>query len=131
MQEWQSTNNPVQSTMATPSSGSLAMLFLLNIVVRFDATLDQAARHDLLAKEQAIARAHLAAGRLRHIWRTPAQQGNWSIWEVADPTQLHDIVSSLPLYPWMTLSVHALADHPVSESAPVDRGSAAVLKDIA
>jgi muconolactone D-isomerase len=92
------------------------LIFLLNIVVQFDAAVDQATRQDLLSKEQAASRQHLAEGKLRHIWRTPAQQANWSIWEVDDPTELHSLVSALPLYTWMTVSVHPLAAHPVTGS---------------
>ena len=96
------------------------MIFLLNIVFRFDANIDQSARSDLLQREHAMAKTHMTAGKLYRIWRVPAQQGSWSIWDVDTPTELHEIVSSLPLYPWMTVSVHALADHPVSENAFVD-----------
>ena len=31
---------------------------------------------------------------------------------MADATALHEALSSLPLYPWMDIEVHALAVHP-------------------
>jgi hypothetical protein len=76
MQEWQSTNHPVGITMAPHLVEQVAMIFLLNIGVRSDATLDES---------------------------------------ICRPTQLHDIVSALPLFLWMTLAVHALADRPLCE----------------
>lgn len=91
------------------------MIFFLNIVVRLDATLNEGIRSNLRTKEYTLARVHTAWGRLFHIWRALSQQVSWSVWEVDSSTELHDLVASLPMFHWMTLSVHALADHPSSE----------------
>lgn len=88
------------------------MDFLLNIIVHL-RDMDLGEKDALIAQELIAARAHIANGRLRHIWRTPAQSGNWSIWDVESATELHEIVSGLPLYPWMTVAVHPLAVHPL------------------
>ncbi len=39
---------------------------------------------------------------------------NISIFEVSDPAELHEILSSLPLYPFMQIEVTALCKHPGS-----------------
>ncbi len=88
------------------------MNFLLNIIVRMQ-DVDASTKGTLMEQEHIAAREHIANGQLRHIWRTPAQSGNWSIWDVDSTTELHEIVSGLPLYPWMTVTVHPLAAHPL------------------
>lgn len=50
-------------------------------------------------------------GHLRRLWRDPGQWANWTLWEVADASELHALLQSLPFYPWMTLTVHPLAQH--------------------
>ena len=52
------------------------------------------------------------AGQLRRLWRIPGRWANWSLYDVADATELHAALSSLPLYPWMDIEVHPLAEHP-------------------
>jgi muconolactone D-isomerase len=57
------------------------------------------------------------AGRLRdegaivRIWRIPGRTANVGIWEAPDATALHDLVSSLPLFPWLDVTVTPLARH--------------------
>jgi muconolactone D-isomerase len=88
------------------------MNFLLNIIVRMQ-DVDASTKDALMEQEHITAREHMANGQLRQIWRTPAQSGNWSIWDVDSATELHEIVSRLPLYRWMTVTVHPLAAHPL------------------
>lgn len=56
-----------------------------------------------------------ASGHLVRIWRAPGRRANVSLYRVADATELHGILASLPLWPWMTISVEALAVHPLEE----------------
>jgi muconolactone D-isomerase len=39
---------------------------------------------------------------------------NISIFDVEDPAELHDVLNSLPLYPFMEVEVAALCKHPGS-----------------
>jgi muconolactone D-isomerase len=50
----------------------------------------------------------------RHIWRVVGQYSNVSIFDVASNAELHDIMMSLPLYPFMDVRVTALCRHPSS-----------------
>jgi muconolactone D-isomerase len=36
-----------------------------------------------------------------------------SLYRAADATQLHELIGSLPLFPWLEVSVEALATHPL------------------
>jgi muconolactone D-isomerase len=78
---------------------------------------------DTLAALQAKERAHGAplqeSGTWRHLWRVAGKFENISIFDVADPDELHEILSGLPLYSLMDISVTALSHHPGSVRADV------------
>ena len=88
------------------------MEFLVRIEIVWppDAPAEDRARifADELEAGQRLARA----GKLRRLWRIPGRWANWSLYEVADATALHEALTTLPLYPWMDIDVHALAEHP-------------------
>ena len=50
----------------------------------------------------------------RHLWRVVGRYSNVSIFDVESNAQLHDILTSLPLYPFIDISVTALCRHPSS-----------------
>jgi muconolactone D-isomerase len=45
------------------------------------------------------------------MWRIPGRRANVGIWQAADASELHESISSLPLFPWMDVRVRPLADH--------------------
>jgi muconolactone D-isomerase len=53
-------------------------------------------------------------GRWRHIWRVVGQYKNVSIFDVADHDTLDNILTGLPLYPFMEIEVVPLCRHPSS-----------------
>lgn len=54
------------------------------------------------------------AGKWPHLWRIVGQYSNISILNVAGNDELHELLSSLPLFPYMTIQVTPLAKHPSS-----------------
>lgn len=91
------------------------MEFLVAIHTRLPDHLDDAARTQLLAAESERGTELRRAGVIQRIWRVPGAQRNVGIWEAPDPSTLHAAIASLPLYPWMTAEVTALATHPLEE----------------
>jgi muconolactone D-isomerase len=54
-------------------------------------------------------------GHVLRVWRPTPDDGRWratSLYRADDEAELNTILESLPLYPWMTISVRALAPHP-------------------
>ncbi len=47
-----------------------------------------------------------------HLWRIVGQYSNVSIFDVGSHDALHTLLSGLPLFPFMTISVTPLARHP-------------------
>jgi len=56
-----------------------------------------------------------AEDHVLRVWRPMPDDGRWraiSLYRADDEAELNAILESLPLYPWMTISVRALAPHP-------------------
>jgi muconolactone D-isomerase len=88
------------------------MDFLVEIEVRLPPETDQARREELVAAEGARARELAAAGTIYRLWRVPGRWSNVGIWRAHDATELHQAISSLPLYSWLDVQVTPLAAHP-------------------
>jgi muconolactone D-isomerase len=86
--------------------------------VRMDVSLPLDMPADVAAKLKADEKARFQAlqqsGAWRHIWRIVGQYSNVSIFDVDSPAQLHDILMSLPLFPYMRIDVMPLCRHPSS-----------------
>lgn len=52
------------------------------------------------------------SGALCGLWRAPGRRASWSLWSVSGATALHEALSSLPMWPWITATVEVLAEHP-------------------
>jgi len=89
------------------------MEFLVRIDVDLSADMTEARRRELLDAEAERGRELLASGALRRIWRVPGRSSNVSLYAAADATELHALLTSLPLWPWMDVHVEALAIHPL------------------
>ena len=66
----------------------------------------------LFIAESERAAALAETGHLARLWRVPGQRANWGLWRAADATELHEVLTSLPLWPYMDIEVTALAKHP-------------------
>ena len=90
------------------------MLFAVRMDVSLPPDLDPGVRADTLAREKAYSHDLQRAGKWPHIWRITGQFSNLSIFDVASNDELHDTLSKLPLFPFMKITVTALARHPSS-----------------
>ena len=90
------------------------MLFQVEMDVRLphDMPADQA--DELKRVEKARAQQLQRDGKWRHLWRVAGHYANVSIFDVASHGELHEILTSLPLFPFMTMKVTALCRHPSS-----------------
>jgi muconolactone D-isomerase len=90
------------------------MLFQVEMDVRlpydFPAEKAEALKHTERARAQELQRA----GIWRHLWRVAGRHSNVSIFDVSCPQDLHDILSSLPLFPFMDMRITPLCRHPSS-----------------
>ena len=88
------------------------MEFLVHIEIGWPPDGDPDRRAELFAAELERGQELARDGALRRLWRVPGRWANWSLYEVADATALHAALTSLPLWPWMDVEVHAVGEHP-------------------
>ena len=88
------------------------MLYLIQMTVHLPAGLDPEVVTELKATEKQRALDLQRQGRWRHLWRVAGKYANVSVFDVADHDELHEILSTLPLFPYMDVTVTPLAEHP-------------------
>ena len=88
------------------------MLYHVEMDVSVPADFDPELLTRLKAEEKARSQELQRAGTWRHIWRVVGRYANVSIFDVDSHEQLHDILSGLPLFPFMEIVVTPLARHP-------------------
>ena len=88
------------------------MLYAVRMDVDIPHDLDAGERADTLAREKVYSQELQHSGEWAHIWRVVGQYSNLSIFDVASNDRLHEILNGLPLYPFMTIEVTPLAQHP-------------------
>lgn len=90
------------------------MLFMVEMQVDIPLGFDALEADRLKAEEKARFQELQAAGTWRHIWRVVGQYANVSIFDVESNTQLHEILTGLPLFPFMAMKITPLCRHPSS-----------------
>ena len=88
------------------------MLYHVRMDVHPPLDWDPSEFDKLKAEEKARAQELQHSGKWRHLWRIAGEYANISIFDVSDHDELHDIISSLPLFPFMKVVVTPLAKHP-------------------
>lgn len=88
------------------------MLYLVRMDVKLphDLPLEQA--NEIRAREKAYSQKLQRDGRWRHLWRVVGEYANYSVFDVASNDELHQLLSQLPLSPYMQIQVTPLAAHP-------------------
>jgi muconolactone D-isomerase len=88
------------------------MLFHVRMDVAIPHDLDPDERHRLVTTEKERALELQRSGAWPHLWRVVGEYSNISIFDVDSNDELHTLLSSLPLHPFMTIRVTPLAQHP-------------------
>lgn len=88
------------------------MLYLVHMEVNLPVDMPAAVAADIKAREKAYAQELQRDGRWRELWRVVGEYANYSVFDVAGNDELHDLLSGLPLFPYMSIQVTPLASHP-------------------
>ena len=73
----------------------------------------------LKTEEKARAQDLQRSGKWRHWWRIAGQYANLSVFDVESHDELHAILSTLPLFPFMDIAVTPLARQMQSVRPPM------------
>lgn len=87
--------------------------FLVRIEIRLPEAMSADQREHLRREESERGTELRATGHIVRIWRVPGQTANLGIWAADSTTELHNLIASLPLFPWIHVQVEALATHPL------------------
>jgi len=90
------------------------MLFMLHIDVSLPADMPQPDKDKLRERENARATELIESGVMVGIWRIVGRVANYSLWRAETLEDLHAVVGSMPMFPYMKVDVTPLIDHPVT-----------------
>jgi muconolactone D-isomerase len=90
------------------------LLFQVEMDVKVPHDVDLVLFEELKRAEKSRAEELQKSGVWRHLWRVVGHYRNVSIFDVPGNTELHAILSTLPLFPFMEMRVTALCRHPSS-----------------
>ncbi|MBX7430709.1 muconolactone Delta-isomerase [Mycobacterium sp. Y57] len=88
------------------------MLFHVRMDVHLPHDLDPQQRAEIVEREKNYSQELQRVGKWPHIWRVVGEYANYSIFDVESNDELHQLLSGLPLFPYMDIQVTPLAVHP-------------------
>jgi muconolactone D-isomerase len=88
------------------------MLFHVHMIVRIPHDLPAAEAEAIKAREKAYSQELQRSGQWVHLWRVVGEYANISIFDAKSNDDLHQLLSALPLFPYMEIKVTPLAIHP-------------------
>jgi muconolactone D-isomerase len=88
------------------------MLFLVRMDVNLPADMPSEESAAIKSVEKAYSQDLQRQGKWRHIWRVVGEYSNYSVFDAESNDELHTMLSGLPLFPYMDISVTPLAKHP-------------------
>ena len=80
--------------------------------VRLPPDMDPEQANALRAAEREYSQALQRDGRWPHLWRVAGRYANVSVLDVGSVDELHELLSGLPLFPYLDIRVTPLARHP-------------------
>lgn len=90
------------------------MLYLVRMDVKIPHDLPASQVDEIKTREKTYSQDLQRDGRWPHLWRVVGEYANYSVFDVASNDELHQLLSRLPLFPYMQLQVTPLAKHPSS-----------------
>ena len=69
-------------------------------------------RAEMRTLERAVAGRWRTEGMLQRLWRVPGRTDWVGLFTTDDATVLHDALTTLPMWPWLEITVQPLATHP-------------------
>lgn len=87
------------------------MLYQVEMTVMIPTDMPVETANEIKAREKAYSQDLQRSGVWRHIWRHAGEYKNTSIFDCTDNAHLHEVLTGLPLFPWMDIKVTPLCRH--------------------
>jgi muconolactone D-isomerase len=88
------------------------MLYHVRMTVRLPHELHADEVRSLKDRERAYSQELQRDGRWRELWRIVGEYANISIFDVSGNEELEELLTGLPLFPFMDIEVTPLTRHP-------------------
>lgn len=88
------------------------MRFLVHMDVNVPHDADTAEIEKLKDAERDRAQELQRDGRWEHLWRVVGRYANVSVFHVNSHEELHELLSGLPMWPFLDITVTPLTRHP-------------------
>lgn len=88
------------------------MLYVVEMDVNIPTTWSEEKIQDYIIREKETSQRWQKSGKWVYLWRVAGKYSNISVIEAESPDELHEIISSLPLFPYMTIKVTSVCKHP-------------------
>lgn len=88
------------------------MLYLVDIQVNKPETLHPDQWEALVQAESDYGMEARRQGKQLHVWRKAGAFATLAVWDVSDHDELHAMISGLPLFPYLDITVTPLVVHP-------------------
>ena len=101
------------------------MEFLVEFEVEVPAGTSEAEVSDRERAEAIAATRLVEEGHLLRVWKRPLSSGETSVlglYRAESEAELHGLLSALPLYEWMTVTVTGLERHPSDPAGAHETG---------
>ncbi len=88
------------------------MLFMVQMTVNPPIHLTKEEFESIKVAEKNRALDIQRQGKWPHLWRVTGKYSNVSIFDVDSNHELHELLTSLPLFPYMDIDITPLNNHP-------------------
>ena len=93
------------------------MLYMVEMEVQIPHSVQPEIVEKLKREEKEMGLRLQREGRWRHLWRVVGRYANVSIFEVGSHAELHELLTGLPLFPFLKIRITPLTTHPSSLEA--------------
>ena len=104
------------------------MEFFVRTEIRLPPDMEEGQRKALIIAELDRGRELLMSKKMKRVWRPPGTWKAVALYDVDSPQELHTLIRSLPLWPWMTVEVESVFAHPL-EVVSSEQASSAELAE--
>jgi muconolactone D-isomerase len=98
-------------------------MFLVQMDANFPLDLDPEVKADLISREKAYGQELQKSGRIVHLWRVVGpKMANICLYDIDSPSELQDVLSGLPMRPYLDVAITPVANHPsvIKMTEPAD-----------
>jgi len=88
------------------------MVYVVEMDVKIPVTWSEEKIADYIKREKECSQKWQNSGKWVYLWRVAGKYANISVLEVESPDEFHQIISSLPLFPYMNIKVTSITKHP-------------------